>query len=314
MKKIIVSFLLAISGVVSATETIVIASTYNSAYSGQAAMLSVLNSANRAQNKYNFILESHPGAQGLIALNYASSSPKDRLALIAAGVVDNFVTGKAKETDFVPVHAVGDACWAVVTNWPADEKRGIRSIRPPAGTKDLVLGVVGIGSVSHLAGLEIGQQVKLPVVTVVFKSGTEAFLNLASNNGSNMAIDSVPTVLSMKTKVSSLNMVAITCGDRHPQAPHVPTLSEQGLGNIPPVFNIILAPTGMPEGKRKEIGNLLDQATKQVGFDSLFASSGFKSAVFQRMTAQQFYDLRVGQIKDLRKKYAKEIEVDSPSK
>jgi tripartite-type tricarboxylate transporter receptor subunit TctC len=307
MKKIIVSFLLAISGVVSAAENIVIASTYN-AYSGQAALLSVLNSANRAQNKYNFILESHPGAQGLIALNYASNSPKDRLALIAAGTVDNFVTGKIKEADFVPVHAVGDACWAVITNWPANESQGLKSIKAPAGSQHFVIGAVGVGSVVHLTGLEIAAYTKNKPTVVVFKSGTEAFLNLAGNNGANLAIDSVPTVLNMKTKVSTINMVAITCSDRHPQAPHVATLSEQGLSHIPPVFNIIMAPAVMPEAKRKELGAILDRATQEVGFDSLFASSGFKSAVFQRMTAQQFYDLRVGQIKALRKKYAKEID------
>jgi tripartite-type tricarboxylate transporter receptor subunit TctC len=312
MKRLLMLVLATLAAQAWATETIVIASTYNAGYSGQAAMLSVLNAANTAQKKYNFILEPHPGAQGLIAMNYAQASTNNRLALIAAGAVDNFVTGKVKETDFVPVHAVGDACWAVVTNWPADESRGIRSIRAPAGSKELVLGVVGVGSVSHLAGLEIANQVRLPAIAVVFKSGTEAFLNVAANNGANMAIDSVPTILNMKTKVPTLNMAGITCGDRHPLAPHVPTLSEQGLGNIPPVFNIILAPAGMSESKRKELGDILDRAAQDVGLDSLFASSGFKAAVFQRMTAQQFYDLRVGQIKTLRKKYSKEI--DSHSK
>ena len=308
MKTLICFLLIMTSGAALATESIVIASSYNAGYSGQAAMLNVLNTANNAQKKYNFVLEPHPGAQGLIAMNYALANSNNRLALIAAGAVDNFVTGKVKENDFVAVHAVGDACWAVVTNWPADESKGIRSIRTQAGSKELVLGVVGVGSVSHLAGLEIANQVKLPVITVVFKSGTEAFLNLAANNGVNMAVDSVPTILNMKTKAQTLNMVAVTCGDRHPQAAHVPTLTEQGFGNIPPVFNVILAPTNMPEQKRKELGAILDKATQDVGFETLFASSGFKAAVFQRMTAQQFYDLRVGQIKSLRKKYSTQID------
>jgi len=310
--KLLISFcLLLVSTVTLATETIVIANTYNAGYSGQGAILNVLNAANNAQKKYNFVLEPRPGAQGLIAMNYALSNPTYRLALIAAGAVDNFVTGKVKENDFVAVHAVGDACWAVVTNWPADESKGIRSIRAPAGSKELVLGVVGVGSVSHLAGLEIANQVKLPVIAVVFKSGTEAFLNLAASNGVNMAIDSVPNILNMKIKVPTLNMLATTCSDRHPQAAHVLTLAEQGFSNIPPVFNVILAPVSMPEHKRKELGAILDKATQDVGFETLFASSGFKAAVFQRMTAQQFYDLRVGQIKALRKKYSKEIKNSS---
>jgi tripartite-type tricarboxylate transporter receptor subunit TctC len=307
MKQIITLLFLAWSTAGLATETITIASTYNAGHSGQAALLTVLDTANKSQNKYNFILENRPGAQGLIALNYVSTSPQNRLALVAAGVVDNFVTGKAKETDFVPVHAIGDACWAVVTNWPADEKKGLKSISRPVGARDLVIGAVGIGSVSHLTGLEVATFTNNQSITVVFKSGSEALMNLASGNGVNITIDNVTTVTNMQSRVSNLSMVATTCKDRHPQALHVPTLTEQGLGNIPPVFNIILSSAEMTANKRKELGDILDQATMTVGLDKLFASSGFKAAVFQKLTAQQFYNLRTDQIKALRKKYSDQI-------
>lgn len=292
-----------------ATETITIVSPYNAGYSGQTAMMEVINQANRNQNRYKFILDNHPGAQGLLALSHAQSNPGTRIAIIAAGAVELFETQKANEKDWVPVHAIGDACWAVVTNWPANERLGIKSLRPPPGNKELVIGAVGLGSVSHLVGLEVAEYLGYPSLTVLFKSGTEAFLNLASGNGANITIDSVQTIENMKIKNPNIRMIATICTERNPMAPHVPTLHEQGLPQIPSVFNIILAFSAMPQQRRREIGEILDQATRDVGLDKIFNLSGFRSPVFKNQSAQQFYDLRVGQIKNLHRKHAKELAV-----
>lgn len=308
MKKFLTSLLLAaVSLTAQAKENIVVASSYPASHSGHSALLKVLDHASQQQNKYNFVLESHPGAQGLIALNYAKAGGENRLTLVAAGVVDVFETGKAQESDFAPVYAFGDACWAVVTNWPADETQGIKSIKPPAGARELVLGVVGVGSVGHMTGLEVAGAIKQKPLTVVFKSGNEAFLNLAAGNGVNLTVESVTVVQNMKIKSPDLRIVATTCNDRNPLAAHIPTLSEQGLGHIPPVINIVLAARSMPVEKRKEIETLLNQATVAVGAKTIFEMSQFRPAVFQNLTAQQYYDRRVGQIKALRKKYAKEL-------
>jgi tripartite-type tricarboxylate transporter receptor subunit TctC len=270
-------------------------------------MLEVLDRANRSQKRYNFIIDNHPGAQGLLALNHAQSSPNNRVAVIAAGAVELFDTGKAQFRDWVPVHGVGDACWAVVTNWPADERQGLKSMRAPDGAKDLVIGAVGLGSVSHMTGLEMAEYTKQRPLTVLFKSGTEAFMSLASEQGVNITIDSVQTIENMKLKNPRIKMVATICSQRNPMAPHVPTLAEQGLKDIPPVFNIVLAPSQMPKSKSQDIGNILDQATLEVGADRIFNLSGFRPAVVQKMSAQEFFDRRVGQILALRKKYAKEL-------
>jgi tripartite-type tricarboxylate transporter receptor subunit TctC len=111
----------------------------------------------------------------------------------------------------------------------------------------------------------------------------------------------------MKSKNPNIKMVATICSQRNPMVPHVPTLAEQGLKDIPPVFNIVLAPSQMPDSKRRDIGTILDQATVAVGADRIFTLSGFRPAVVQKISAQDFFDRRVGQILALRKKYAKEL-------
>lgn len=308
MKKLLASLIAAVSlATASATETITIVSPYNAAFSGQAALIEVMERANRNQNRYNFIVDNQPGAGGLLALNQAQSNPNNRVAIIAAGAVELFDTGKVQFRDWMPIHAIGDACWAVVTNWPADESQGLKSMRAPAGARDLVIGAVGLGSVSHLTGLEMAERLNQRPLTVLFKSGTEAFLNLVAEQGVNITIDSVQTVENMKSKNPRIKMVATTCQQRNPMAAHVPTLFEQGLKDVPPVFNIVLANTAMPEAKRRDIGAVLDQATLDVGPDKIFAMSGFRPAVAQKISAQEFFDRRVGQILALRKKYAQQI-------
>lgn len=306
MKKLLaILFLLPI--LANATEIITVVSPYNAGYSGQSALMAVLDQANRTQDRYRFILSSHPGAQGLIALNHTQSSANNRIVIIAAGAVELFDTGKANVQDWVPVHGIGDACWAVVTNWPADERLGLKSLRAPSDAKNLVIGAVGIGSVSHLTGLEMSAYTRQEPLTLLFKSGTEAFLSLASNQGVNITIDSVQTIENMKPKNPNIKMIATICDKRNPLAPHVPTLVEQGLKDVPPVFNIVLASTQMTDLRRRDIGSILDQATLAVGEDRIFDMSGFRPAVIQKMSAQEFFDRRVGQVLALRKKYAKEL-------
>lgn len=309
MKSFISACILVIGMVssVQSQELITIVSSYPPSHSGHAAIRKIIDHANITQKKYNFIIESHPGAQGLIALNYTKNSSANRISLVAAGVVDVFETNKASEKNFVPIYAFGDACWAVITNWPSDETVGIKSLRAPVGSNELVIGAVGVGSISHISGLEAAEVAKQKALTVLFKSGNESFLNLASNNGVNITIDSVQMALNWKIKNPNLKILATTCAQRHPLAPHVPTLVEQGLGHIPPVINIMLASVDMPVDKRNEINKLLDQSTVEIGSETIFNISGFNPAVFQKLTAQQFYNKRIDQIKILRKKYAKEI-------
>lgn len=306
MKKLLAVLLMSM-GVAQATETITIVSPYNAGYSGQTALMEVMDRANHSQTRYNFIVDNHPGAQGLLALNHAQSGSNNRVAIIAAGAVELFDTGKAHFRDWVPVHGIGDACWAVVTNWPADERQGLKSMRAPADAKHLVIGAVGLGSVSHLTGLEMAEYTRQQPLTVLFKSGTEAFMSLVGSQGVNITIDSVQTIENMKSKNPNIKMVATICSQRNPMVPHVPTLAEQGLKDIPPVFNIVLAPSQMPDSKRRDIGTILDQATVAVGADRIFTLSGFRPAVVQKISAQEFFDRRVGQILALRKKYAKEL-------
>ena len=309
MKKIL-AFLIAVGVSLSANaaETITIVSGYNAAATVHNAMYKIIDIANKSQNRYNFILDFKPGAGGVVALNYISQNPTTRVALLSTGIIQEFDEKRVIESDFTPIYAVGDACWGVATNLPADESKGIKSIRNPKGN-DIVIGAVGSGSVSHIIGLESAEAAHLKPIVLLFKSPSDAMINQAGNQGVNLNLETVEAIKNVQTRNKDIKIVGITCGQRHPLVPKIPTLAEQGMKNIPSVFNIVYAPTQMYATRQTDIGRILDQATLQLGDKEMFELSGFKSPVFSKnpVSAQQFYDVRAAQLRTLTKKYANQI-------
>jgi hypothetical protein len=96
-----------------AGETIKIYSPYSPAHSATPALFRVIDEANSTQSTYKFAVEFKPGGNQIIAVK---SLDENSLAIIAPAYVENIESGKLIETDYVPVHAFGDACWAVITN------------------------------------------------------------------------------------------------------------------------------------------------------------------------------------------------------
>jgi len=293
-----------ISSVAMAAETIVINSPYSAGHGGHASMMRVLEEANRMQNKYYFVQENRPGAQGAIALKHTHDRAQDRLAIIHAAFVDNLEKNLVREEDYVPVHAVGDACWAVGI---LSKDKNLNSVSGLKDLRELVIGTVGLGNVTHLTGIAIAERQKLPQRLILFKSNYDAVINLVGGHGVNFVIERPSVLREFQSRTPDLRIIGVSCGERHPDIPTVPTLAEQGL-SLPAVFNIVVANTGMTPERRREIGTILDQATAAVGKDEIRRMSDFVSPVFDRkITAQQFYDSRISAIKKLRAKYRSDL-------
>lgn len=277
----------------SATEIIRIYSPYSPAHSGTPALRRIIDEANSSQNIYKFILEFKPGGNQVIAVK--SMEPETSLAIIAPAYVDNVATGKLQEKDYVPVHALGDACWAVITN------------KPLKGAQEFVVGGVGHGNAAHLTSLSLGEKYKFQVRYVVFKSNYDALVNMAANNGVELAIDKYEGYEALKTKNPKLQMVAASCPTRLPQAPNIPTLTELGVAS-PYVFNIAVAHKDMPKARRQVIANILDSATQRIGEKEIYQLSAMKPPIFSGISTEQFYEKSIALIRNLQLKYQKSLQ------
>jgi len=275
----------------SASEVVKIYSPYSPSHGASPALFRVIDEANSIQSIYKFAIEFKPGGNQIIAVK---SLDENSLAIIAPSYVENVESGKLIESDYVPVHAFGDACWAVITN------------KPLSGQSEFVVGGVGFGNATHLTALALGEKYKFDVLYIVFKSNNDALINMAGNNGIEFVIDKYESYAALKTKNSGMQMIAASCPSRLPQEPKIKTLKELGI-DAPYIFNITVALRSMPERRRKEITTILNTATHNIGEREIFNLSAMKPPQFDGITTDDFYIKSVRQIKLLQTKYKDKI-------
>jgi hypothetical protein len=292
MKKFILSILAAFALSAQATETIRVYSPYSASHSGTPALLRVLDQANSSQNIYRFIPEFKPGGNQIIAVK---SVDANSLAIIAPAYVENVESGKLNENDYIPVYALGDACWAVITNGALE------------GAKEITVGGVGFGNAAHLTALALGEKYNFNVRYVVFRSNNDALVNMTGNNGVEFVVEKYESYDGLKTKNPSLRVIAASCPKRLPQAPKLKTLKELGI-DAPYVFNIVVANREMPAGRRVAISKILNDATLALGEEEIFKISAMRPPVFDGVSVDDFYSKSVNLVKNLQKKYRSKIE------
>lgn len=292
MKKIVASILMLFSVNVLAQETLKIYSPYSPAHSGTPAMLRIVDEANARQNSFRFALDFKPGGNQVIAVKSMESEPQTSLSIIAPAYVENVATGKIDSSNHIPVHSLGDACWMVAINKELKD--------------EVVVGGVGIGNAAHLTSLALAEKFKFNVRYVVFRSNNDALVNMAGDNGVNFVIDRFEAVDGMMKMNSKIKPFAASCPTRLPQAPKIKTLKEMGIKS-PYIFNIAIASKEMPEEKRKNISNILNQATQAIGEEQIYNLSAMKPPMFRKVSDQQFFDESVALVRELQLKYKDKI-------
>ena len=129
---------------------------------------------------------------------------------------------------------------------------------------------------------------------------------MAGNNGVTFGIDTTEAFENFRPKNSKLRMLAVSCNQRLPKYPQIKTLREQGIV-APVVINIVVANTAMIPDKRKQLGQILEQATTQIGKNEIGKLSGFIPPQFEKMSAQEHFTKSVELISRLRGQFEKEI-------
>jgi hypothetical protein len=284
-------------------ETIRIQTPYTASHSGTPAMLRIIETANRIQQDYMFMIEFRPGGNQVIAVRQMEQDPQTKLAIIAASYVENVETGWIRPADHVPVWSLGDACWTVMST--VSENNTVSGLR---SAQEIIVGTVGVGNATHLTALLIGKQYGIPVKLVPFKSNFDAVVNMIGNNGVNFGIDTPEAYENFRDKNPQLRMLAVSCGSRLTLYPGVRTLAEQGIP-APTVLNIVMARTEMPDAKRKRLAQILEQATAQIGQGEIERMSGFVPPQFYKVTAQEHFTKSTDLIRQLRVRFQKEIAI-----
>lgn len=298
MKKLLLLLLLCSSVY---AETITIVAPYNAAWPIATAYRKIIDNANSNQNSYNFMLEFKPGGDQLIAPQYVNMSPSNRVMIIAPKFVEHLVAGKISRNEFVPIHALGEACWTVIST-AGNEKEGISSLK----NIELYVGSVGIGNATHLTALEIANKYNNKVTYIPYKSNSEALLSMIADDGLNLVIERPSSFEMHKSKNSKLKLLAASCPNRIPEYPNLKTLKEQGI-DAPTVFFITMASINMSKERQETIGRILNTSTVAIGRDEISRISDVTPPL--NIDATEFYNSKINIMEKYIKKFNNAIRV-----
>ena len=289
----------------SAKEIITLENGSNPSQPNVATYIRTLEMANKIQNRYEFVIEMKPGANGTLAFKTMDLSPSNRLSTVAAAFVENSKAGLINEADYVPVLAQGDACWAVITN-VGDSKRGIASLK---GVKEITVGGTGYGNAAHITAIVLGEKYGFKVRYIVYKSNLDALIEMAGQNDINFVLERVSNYKTFKDRNPRLQILGMNCSVRSPLMPEVKTLREQGV-ETPSVFLAVVANVKMPREKREEISKILLEAQDRLGRDYMYESADLFPPQFEKppVSVGEFFIRRTSQMHYLTRKYKEQID------
>ena len=176
MKKLLAILAMALSFGAMAQETVTIYYAFSPADSIANYGRTLVQEANRIQNKYNFLFDTKPGAGNAIAANFVKSNPNTILFTSSAFFIrPEFYPNESYDVrdfrEFMPF-CTGPVAISSVKYKSWDEV---------LKNKPLNIGVSGLGVTTHLISLQIVD--KFPnAQPVPFKSTAEAFMGLVSGS------------------------------------------------------------------------------------------------------------------------------------
>ena len=199
------------------------------------------------------VVESRPGANGMIAAEHVAKSTPDGNTLILTGV-STLVLNQLVYTK-IPYDTLKDfAAVTVVAATPqllvAHPGLPVRSLNDVAALarrhpNKLTAGSPGIGGLSHLTLELFKRQGKLDIEHVAYK-GTAAALTEVLGGFVPLLIGDLPGPLP-HVKAGKLRGIAVTGEKRSAQLPDVPTATEQGHPELQATnWYGVMAPAGVP--------------------------------------------------------------------
>ena len=198
------------------------------------------------------LVESRPGADGSIGMDYAARQPADGYTFLLGNfgpVVAKPLLAKVSydwQKDFAPVSRITNSANILVVpaTLPVKNTRELIALakRRPG---ELSYGTSGPGSMSHFAGEMFKRLADVNMITIPYKGNALAITDIMGGQITTMFSDALPAMQAMRT--GKLRALAVTSEKRWPFTPELPTLAEEGIKGFAAVnWWGILFPAGVP--------------------------------------------------------------------
>jgi tripartite-type tricarboxylate transporter receptor subunit TctC len=200
------------------------------------------------------IVENRPGAGTVIGARYAAKAEPDGYTLmlgtstpLAVAVTLHKNLGYDPATDFMPIALVANAPFVLVVDPKLPVKNVGDLVKLAASTKDqLSYGSAGPGSPQHLSMELLKSMTGMKLVHVPYKGDLMAINDLIAGHIPMQFAEATPALPLIEA--GRVRAIGFSSPVRNPQAPEIPTLSENGAPGFDLVsWQMIVAPAGTPK-------------------------------------------------------------------
>lgn len=254
MKKIITMVLAMCCLTTHASQTVSVVWPFNIGSTQANYARTLINEANKNQNKYTFVLENKPGAGSSIAANYVSNSKQPAIMAATSSffIRPNFFPDSSHSIEQFRPLMVQCAVPMIVVS------KRYKSFKTIAPDQRITIGVSGLGTTTHLLTAEL--QKKYSKIQAVAYTGTMEPIKDVLGGSLDMAVG-FPGELKSFIDAGHLNVVGIS-GTKALSG--MPLLHKQGFGTSDLVINthFLAVPKTVPESTVAEWREILLQASK----------------------------------------------------
>lgn len=227
------------------------------------------------------VVENRGGAGGTIGTRFASKANRDGYTIllsytgtfsIAPSAYAN--TGYDPRKDFAPIGMIGVAPNLLVVN-PATPVHSMAELiaYAKASKSPLQYGSPGVGTVNHLAGEMLANEIGAKLQHIPYKGNGPALGDLLGNHIPMMFLP-IPVALG-NVKAGTLRALAVSSAKRSSLLPDLPTMAETGV----PGFDVALryglvAPAGTPRPIIERLNKALNAALASGEVQKRLANEG----------------------------------------
>ena len=214
----------------------------------------------------SFIVENRTGANGNIGSDFVAKAPADGYTLLVADL-GTFTSGPAVYpnlpfdpiSDFAAITMLVGSPYGLAVNPAlpvASVKEMLAYAKANPGTFNYAM--LGNGSASHLAGIELGARANVPFTFVPYKGGAPALTDVAGGQAQALSIAMLSTYPFVRG--GKLKLLAVMSRERLSFLPEVPTVAESGFpGFVAGQWQALYGPKGLP---KEIIEKLRTEATR----------------------------------------------------